>query len=157
MEKVCLDCAGVYGSHVRPSRKLHFFKILPLIFWCFSQGTFFMHFLGAAAAKASKMAPKRVTLLKHLGGGQSNTDHCYFAPRQSFQALRHLFQDPCQKVRKLRNIPKNCSFMGGPMCDPYTPAQSKHTFCMSTFLIKKRLKTTEKRGGPPPDPPDSPP
>ena len=25
MEKVCLDCAGVYGLHIRPSRKLHFF------------------------------------------------------------------------------------------------------------------------------------
>ena len=25
-------------------------------------------------------------------------------------------------------------FLGGPMCDPYTPAQSKHTFCMSSFL-----------------------
>ncbi len=67
MEKVCLDCAGVYGSHVRPSRKLHVFKMLPLIFWCFSQGPFFMHFLGAAAAKASKIVPKRVALLPRVG------------------------------------------------------------------------------------------
>ena len=32
MEKLCLDCAGVYGSHVRPSRKQHpgdmFFTLL---------------------------------------------------------------------------------------------------------------------------------
>ncbi len=62
MEKVCLDCAGVHGLHVRPSIKLYFLGILPLIFWCFSQGTFFMHFLGAAAANASKIVPKRVPL-----------------------------------------------------------------------------------------------
>ena len=60
MEKVCLDCAGVSGSHVGPSRKLYLFGILPLIFWCFSQGPFFLHFLGAAAAKVSKMSPNRV-------------------------------------------------------------------------------------------------
>ena len=156
MKKVCFDCAGVYGSHVRPARKLHFLKILPLIFWCFPQGAFFMHFLGAAAAKASKSGPKRVTPKPRVVGGQSNSDHCYFAPRHVFQDLRHFFQDLCQKGRKLRKIPQNCSFMGGPMCDPYTPAQSKHTFCMSTFLRKKRLQTTAKRGGNPPRPPQTP-
>ncbi len=41
------------------------------------------------------------------------------------------------------------------MCDPYTPAQSKHTFCMSTFFRKKRLQTTAKRGDPPPTPPEN--
>ncbi len=92
MEKVCLDCAGVYGAHVRPSRKVHFFKIVPLIFWCFPQGTFFMHFLGAAAAKVSKMAPKRVPVLKHLGGGQSNTHHCYFAPDRVFRICAIFFR-----------------------------------------------------------------
>ncbi len=60
IEKVCLDCAGVHGLHDRPSIKLYFLGILPLIFWCFSQGPFFTHFLGAAAAKATKMGPKRV-------------------------------------------------------------------------------------------------
>ncbi len=60
MKKVCLDCAGVYRSHVRPARKLHFLKMLPLIFCCVSQGSFFMDLLGAAAAKASTNNQKRV-------------------------------------------------------------------------------------------------
>ncbi len=60
IQKVCLDCAGVYGSHLRPARKLHFLKIVPLIFCCFLQGAFFLHLFGAADAKASKSCPKRV-------------------------------------------------------------------------------------------------
>ena len=62
MGKVCLDCAGAYGSHVRPSRKCNFLWILPVFFWCSSQGPFFYNFLGAKSAKASKMALKRVPL-----------------------------------------------------------------------------------------------
>ena len=67
MKTACLDCTGVDGLHVRPSRKLYLLGILPLIFWCFSQGTFFLHFGGAAAAKASKNVPKRVQGLPRVG------------------------------------------------------------------------------------------
>ena len=65
--KVRLDCAGVYGSHTRPSRKLYFVGILLLIFCCFSQGPFLMLFFGAAATEASKMPSQRVPLLPCVG------------------------------------------------------------------------------------------
>ena len=41
------------------------------------------------------------------------------------------------------------------MCDPYTPAQSKHTFCMSTFLREKVSKQPQKGGDPPQTPPEN--
>ncbi len=67
MEKVCLDCAGASGSHVRPSTKTICSWIFPLMFWCFCQGPFFMHFGGSAGAKASKICPKRVSPKPRVG------------------------------------------------------------------------------------------
>ena len=29
-----------------------------------------------------------------------------------------------------------CAFQGGPICNPYTPVQSKHTFSFSYFSSK---------------------
>ncbi len=49
--KVCWDCAGVYASHVRPSRKLHILLMLPFIFLCFFQGTIFRCFLGRRGSR----------------------------------------------------------------------------------------------------------
>ena len=102
IEKVCLDCAGVYGSHVRPSRKLHFFKMLPLIFWCFSQGTFFSALLGRR---------ERQSLEKWSKKGDTEAP-CWFLFLKSgpiFQNLRRAFQDLCQKRRLVPKITQNPS------------------------------------------------
>ena len=54
MEKVCLDCAGVYGLHVRLPRKLHFLVTSPLSFLGFPHETFFLLFFDTAAAQSIK-------------------------------------------------------------------------------------------------------
>ncbi len=47
---------------------------------CFSQEPFFLHFFGTAAAKASKMAPKRVALL----GPEKLSAPCFSGSAQCF-------------------------------------------------------------------------
>ena len=69
--KVCLDCAGVYGSHVRPSRKLHFFKMLPLIFWCFFPvGVFYALFGRRGRQSLKNGSKKRATFALCCGGAK---------------------------------------------------------------------------------------
>ncbi len=52
MQKVCLDCAGVYGSHMGPPRKLQFGWILRIFsFW-------------------AQILEKMAQILKTLSGGK---------------------------------------------------------------------------------------
>ena len=47
-----------------------------------------------------------------------------------------LYADP-EKIWKSSEM---CAFQGGPICNPYTPVQSKHTFSFSYFCSKMHRK-----------------
>ena len=100
MEKVCLDCAGVYGSHVRPSRKLHFFGDFSSLFSVLVPGAVFSTFVRRRGRQSLQNGSKkgdtpwpRTAALQDL--------------RRSLQDLRRSLQDLCPKGRKVLKMRQN--------------------------------------------------